>query len=86
MGGASEGFHMEGFDCLGIEINSEIAKLYPYKVIVADMRDLRGKDFRGYDVIWGSPPCVDFSTANCPNKTRNNPRNNNPRTKREIQT
>jgi len=61
LGGASEGFAREGFECTGIEINPKIAKLYPYRVIVADMRELRGKDFRGYDVIWGSPPCRDFS-------------------------
>lgn len=60
LGGASEGFAREGFDCTGIEINKDIAKLYPYEVIVADMLDLDGKDFQGYDVIWGSPPCRDF--------------------------
>ena len=61
LGGASEGFHREGFECTGIEINPNIAKLYPYHVIVADMRELKGEDFKGYDVIWGSPPCRDFS-------------------------
>ena len=67
LGGASEGFHREGFDCTGIDI---VDMGYPYKLIVADMRMVKGEDFRGYDVIWGSPPCVDFSTASCPNKTR----------------
>jgi len=61
LGGVSDGFHREGFECTGIEIDPKIAKLYPYKVIVADMRDLKGEDFKGYDVIWGSPPCRDFS-------------------------
>jgi site-specific DNA-cytosine methylase len=61
LGGASEGFAREGLDCVGIEINPEIAKLYPYKVIVADIQDLKGEDFKGYDVIWGSPPCREFS-------------------------
>ena len=61
LGGVSRGFAAEGFECTGIEINPEIARLYPYKVIVADMLDLDGRDFRGYDVIWGSPPCRDFS-------------------------
>jgi site-specific DNA-cytosine methylase len=61
MGGASEGFYKEGFDCMGIEIDSEIAKLYPYRVIVADMRNLKGEDFKDFDVVWGSPPCRDFS-------------------------
>lgn len=61
LGGASEGFAREGFDCTGIEIDPKIAELYPYKVIVADMLELDGKDFKGYDVVWGSPPCRDFS-------------------------
>jgi site-specific DNA-cytosine methylase len=64
LGGASEGFHREGFECTGIEINPEIAKLYPYKVIVADMATLKGEDFRGFDVVWGSPPCRDFTALN----------------------
>jgi len=46
---------------LGIEINRRIAKKYPFDVIVADMRTLNGENFKGFDVIWGSPPCRDFS-------------------------
>ncbi len=61
LGGVSEGFVAEGFECVGIEINLEIAKLYPFKCIVSDIRDLDGLDFQGYDVIWGSPPCRDFT-------------------------
>ena len=58
LGGASEGFAKEGFDCTGIDIEN---MNYPYHFIQADMRHLRGVDFQGYDVIWGSPPCRDFT-------------------------
>jgi site-specific DNA-cytosine methylase len=58
LGGASSGFAKEGFDCTGIDI---INVGYPYRFILADMLTLKGEDFRGYDVIWGSPPCRDFS-------------------------
>ena len=58
LGGASEGFHSEGFECIGIDI---VNVGYPYKFILGDMLKLKGEDFRGYDVIWGSPPCRDFS-------------------------
>lgn len=58
LGGASEGFHREGFECTGIDI---VNVGYPYRLILADMLTLKGEDFRGYDVIWGSPPCRDFT-------------------------
>jgi len=58
LGGASSGFAKEGFDCTGIDI---INVGYPYRFILADMLTLKGEDFRGYDVIWGSPPCRDFT-------------------------
>lgn len=61
LGGASEGFAREGFDCTGIDISYEALRFYPYKQILADMMTLDGKDFQGYDVIWLSPPCRDFS-------------------------
>lgn len=68
LGGVSEGFAKEGFECLGIEINPKIAKKYPYDVVIADVRTLNGENFRGFDVIWGSPPCRDFSTMTQANK------------------
>lgn len=58
MGGASGGFAKEGFKCTGIDI---VDVGYPYELIVSDMRRLKGEHFQGYDVIWGSPPCRDFS-------------------------
>jgi len=61
LGGWSEGFALEGFEVLGIEIEPKIAKLYPYDVIVQDVKTLNGELFKDYDVIVGSPPCRDFS-------------------------
>lgn len=58
MGGMSEGFAKEGFDCTGIDI---VNVGYPYQFILGDMSSLDGKDYRGFDVIHGSPPCRDFS-------------------------
>jgi len=54
LGGWSDGLSIEGFEILGVEINQEIADLYNHPVIVADVRDLNGKDFQGYDLIVGS--------------------------------
>ncbi len=62
MGGVSDGFALEGFEVTGIDIVDAPKMLgYKHKFIQADMKDLKGDDFKGYDVIWGSPPCRDFS-------------------------
>jgi DNA (cytosine-5)-methyltransferase 1 len=62
MGGVSDGFAMEGFDVTGIDIVDAPKMLgYNHKFIQADMLTLKGEDFRGFDVVWGSPPCRDFS-------------------------
>jgi hypothetical protein len=62
MGGVSDGFALEGFDVTGIDIVDAPKMLgYKHKFIQADMLSLKGTDFQGYDVIWGSPPCRDFS-------------------------
>ena len=61
LGGWSDGLAMEGFDVTGVEIESKIAALYKHKVIVADVCELNPENFKGYDLIVGSPPCRDFS-------------------------
>ena len=62
MGGVSEGFTLEGFSVTGIDIEDAPNKLgYKFPFIQADIRSLNGKDFRGYDVIWGSTPCRNFT-------------------------
>jgi len=62
MGGVSDGFALEGFDVTGIDIVDAPKLLgYKHRFIQGDMMQLKGDDFEGYDVIWGSPPCRDFS-------------------------
>lgn len=62
IGGVSDGFALEGFDVTGIDIEDAPKKLgYKHRFIQADILGLKGEDFRGYDVIWGSPPCRDFT-------------------------
>lgn len=77
LGGWSDGFASEGFEVLGVEIEPKIARLYNHPVLVADVRTLNGENFKGFDVIVGSPPCRDFSYfADRFGKTwKNNPRN-----------
>ena len=61
LGGWSDGLAKEGFEILGVEIESHIAELYKHPVIVSDVRDLARSTFKGYDLIVGSPPCRDFT-------------------------
>lgn len=61
LGGWSDGLAMEGFEVLGVEIEPHIAELYKHPVIVADVRNLDSNNFKGYDLIVGSPPCRDFT-------------------------
>ena len=65
MGGWSEGFHSEGFECVGVDI---VNWGYPYDLILQDIRTLEGKRLKRFDVIIGSPPCRDFSTMTQVNK------------------
>jgi len=63
MGGVSDGFALEGFDVTGIDIVDAPKLLgYKHRFIQGDMMQLKGDDFEGYDVIWGSPPCRDFTS------------------------
>lgn len=61
LGGWSDGLALEGFEVLGVEINQEIADLYKHPVICEDVRNLDPEDFKGYDLIVGSPPCREFT-------------------------
>ena len=63
MGGVSDGFAKEGFKVTGIDIVNAPEMLgYKHNFIQADIKELDGKDFQGYDVIWGSPPCRNFTS------------------------
>jgi len=61
LGGWLDGLVLEGFDVVGVEIDPKIAALNKHRVIVADVCELNPEDFKGYDLIVGSPPCRNFS-------------------------
>ena len=64
-GGVSDGYAKEGFDILGIDIIDAPKLLgYKHRFMQANIMCLDGKDFKGFDVIWGSPECRDFTILN----------------------
>lgn len=51
----------DGWDVVGVDIKKTH---YPGTLILQDIKNLKGGLFRNhYDLIIGSPPCVDFSNA-----------------------
>ena len=58
-GGWSIPFIEDGCEVVGVDI---VNLKYPGRLLLADIRQLGGKQFQGFDFIVGSPPCTEFST------------------------
>ena len=62
-GGASIGLKQAGFDYIvGIDINKNCGKRYPFDFILADALT-PPVDIMDFDFVWASPPCEGFSPA-----------------------
>ena len=60
LGGWTEGFLLEGYECIGVDNDARFAAGYEAlggHFILADVRDLDGRDFLGARCIVASPPC-----------------------------
>lgn len=58
LGGWSDGLYQAGFEVQGIDV---INVGYQYSLTISDIRMLNGKNYEGFDIIVGSPPCRDFT-------------------------
>lgn len=63
LGGWSEGFLAEGWDCIGfgIERHDYGSGGYPGQLVLQDVLTLHGSQFRDADCIVASPPCQEYS-------------------------
>ena len=63
LGGWSDGFIAEGWDCIGfdIEIHDYGNGRYPGQLVLQDVMTIHGKQFKDVDCIVASPPCQEYS-------------------------
>ncbi len=63
LGGWSEGFLAEGFECIGYDIEAHDYGTggYPGRLILRDIRSLHGSECREAAIIVASPPCQAYS-------------------------
>lgn len=63
LGGWSEGFLAEGYECIGFDIEAHDYGTggYPGKLILRDIRSIHGSELKDAAVIVASPPCQAYS-------------------------
>jgi hypothetical protein len=63
LGGWSEGFLAEGYECIGFDIEAHDYGTggYPGTLIIRDVRSIHGSELKDATIIVGSPPCQAYS-------------------------
>jgi hypothetical protein len=63
LGGFSEGFLAEGYDCVGFDIERHDYDTggYPGQLVLQDVLTIHGKQFKDAACLIASPPCTEFA-------------------------
>ena len=63
LGGATEGFLAEGWECIGIDIERHIygEHRYPAQLWIQNLLTIDGAQLRDANCLWASVPCQEFS-------------------------
>src|SRR5574340_1847589 len=63
LGGWTDGFLAEGWDCIGFDIEHHVYGDHYYRgqLVLQDVRTLHGSQFKDADMIVASSPCQEFS-------------------------
>jgi hypothetical protein len=63
LGGWSDGFLSEGYDCIGFDIERHVYgdQKYPAQLVLQDVLTLHGSQFRNAACLVASPPCQCYS-------------------------
>ncbi len=63
LGGATEGALLEGYDCVGFDLERHVygEHRYPAQLVIQDCLTLHGSQLKDAAFIWASPPCQRYS-------------------------
>lgn len=61
VGGAAMGYHLSGFDVVGVDLKPQ--KNYPFPFIQGDALEVLAKIHHQFDIFHASPPCQYYSKA-----------------------
>jgi len=60
-GGASTGYHRAGFDVVGVDLNPDVGRHYPFEFHATDAIHYLAEHWADFDAVHASPPCQHFS-------------------------
>lgn len=77
LGGWSEGFLAEGYECVGFDIERHKygEQCYPGQLVLQDVATIHGSQFKDAACIMASPPCQNYSYLAMPWSRSTNPNN-----------